>query len=266
MRIVVLIALAGCGRVGFDHEQTGSNERDAAVDATADTAAVIAPCPATTAPDPLTMSGQTFEYSGFNNQTTAVPGVVVDVALADGTFITSTTSDADGMYSVAIPTGGVPRKLRVDYAPIGYWKTSLQPDVAIATNITGPNMTRWRFGDGPVWGDGQMGSVYGSAGLTRDNAKGTLNIAVRTCTDEIVEGVSITVTPTPDYFGYIDAGGFPSTAITSTVAPYTSATAMNAQPGLTRIQATHAGLTFLDVMVDVKPGSNVTYPVLHPLP
>jgi len=265
VRVVFLgcVVLAGCGRLSFD--ATGADAA-AGADSLPDTPTVRGPCAINpSVADPLTISGETFAYTGFNNATGPVPGTVVRARDASSDAeLASTTSDAAGLYALAVPTGGAARHIRLEYAPPGYWTTTLSPDRPLDRAVTGINTDKWRLGDGPVWSDGQMGSVYGSVGVARDMARGTLNIAVRTCDEESLEGVTLEVQPAPELFGYTDGGGFISTALTATVAPYTSAAAFNAVPGLTRIRASAPGLTFGDVDVVVLPGNEVTYVVLHP--
>lgn len=108
-----------------------------------------------------------------------------------------------------------------------------------------------------------MGSVYSANPNPYDLAKGTLNIAVRDCDDNIVEGAAVSVTPAPETLQYIDSGGLPSTQISATVAPYTTAIAFNAIPGPTHITVTKDGVTIYSFDVDTRAGRYVEIPVVH---
>lgn len=238
----------------------------ATADVPADVAQVNVPCATTTSiPGSVTIAGETFTYTAVANVTSPVANAAVVVLDSSNAVLGATTGDASGAYSLSVDLGGAPQSFSIKYAPPGYWTTHIYPDVPLDHSILGPNMDRWRLGDGPIWGDGEMGSVYGSVGLSIDAARGTINIAVRDCSEDVIEGVSFDVQPPPERLSYIDASGNISSTLTSTIAPYTSAIALNAQAGPTHITASKAGLAFLEMDLDVPAGNVVTYPAFHPL-
>jgi hypothetical protein len=263
MRYLLLgCVLAGCGRLGFSDRMAAP---DAAVDARRDAvdARVVPLCPLNVSvPDPITVTGETFEYTGFNNTTTPTPSVTVTAYVA-GSVVATTVSDAQGMYSMAIPTSGTQQLVEIDYAPSGYWITQVLPNRAVDGAVTGPNTMFWRLGDGPVWADGQMGSVYGSAALSYDLAKGTLEIAARDCAGTPLAGVVFTVTPAPEKLIYLNSGGGPDTSLTATDAMYGHAVGFNAVPGPTHITATKDGVDIYTIDLDVPAGRFNTYPVFY---
>ena len=223
--------------------------------------AIESVCPLAAVASSVTYAGQTFVYTGFNNQTGPVPDVVV-TAIAGGAEVARTTNDASGNYALTIPSANRPRLVEIDYVPNGYWVTRVLSDRPLDADVFSPNMDRYRLGDGPVWGDGQMGSVYGANPNPYDLAKGTINIVVRDCNDNIVEGAVVSVTPAPETLQYIDGGGFPSTQLTATVAPYTTAIAFNAIAGPTRISVTKDSATYT-FDIDVLAGRYMQIPVVH---
>ena len=261
MRLFLLgCLLAGCGRFGFDTART--RQVDARPDTALDASPPVSLCPIGTVADPIIVAGQTFAYTAVNNQTAPVASTVVN-ALVGGTQVATTTSDSQSNYALAIPTGGTAVQVEIDYSPPGYWTTQVIPARTLGASITGPNMNRWQLGDGPVWADGQMGSVYSGAGTAYDLAKGTLEIAARDCSENPVEGVVITVEPPPEKLMYIDTNGNPSATLTATVLPYTHAVGFNAVPGPTHITATRDGVKIYSLDIDVPAGRFNTYPVFY---
>lgn len=262
--------LAACGRVGFERERSNQVDANAALDSAvdvfaSDAAPALAPCATTTAaPAQVLVAGETFYYSGILNMTSPVAGASITLSDPTTGVIGTAVSDATGAYSMTVDTGGMARPIRITYSQGTYWRTTIYTDVWLTGDLVGPNMTRWQLGDGPLWSPGGMGAVYGNAGQTVDTTKGTINLAVRDCAENVIEGVVFDIQPPPGAFMYIDTAGAPTTTLSSTVAPYTSAIAFNAQPGPTHIAASKSGLTFLAMDIVVPAGSAVTYPAFHP--
>lgn len=132
-------------------------------------------------------------------------------------------------------------------------------------DVVGPSIQSWRLGDGPLWSDGSMGSVYSTLAATVDPSLGMLSVTARTCSEESVEGVAFDITPAPTTWAYLGANGLPATGATGTLVPYTQAVAFNVAPGPTRIRASKAGMQFYDLDVVVQAGQHVTYAVVHPI-
>jgi hypothetical protein len=177
--------------------------------------------------------------------------------------LAATISFSDGGYAFSLPTTGAALPAVLVYSITGYWATWVVSDRPYDVDIAGPNMGRWRLGDGPLWDDGAMGSVYSTLGATIDPSFGTLSVTARTCDGGTVEGVTFEIDPPPATAGYLDGSGQPSTVATSTMLPYTQWIAFNVAPGPTHIRATKAGVQFLELDVTVLSGSNMTYTVVH---
>lgn len=256
MYLVVLLAC--CGRVQFDELAAP------AVDAALDVAMARLRGVPDAAPPTITLGGQTFEYTSFNNTKQPV-GLVQVMAFdaASGVPLASGTSAASGAYSVEVMTGGMPRRVALRYALTGYFTTTSFPDLELAASVAGGTQPVWTFGDAPVWSAGAMASVYATSGVTRDDLKGTLNVAVRDCAGAVIDGVSVDIVPAPGALRYQAMDGLPSTTLTATVSPYGRVLALNAEPGVTRVTAIKAGRTFLDTEVTVLAGSNNTLAIVR---
>jgi hypothetical protein len=238
---VALIAATACGRVGFD--------------------ARIGPCVASsTAPDPIALGGEAFTFTNFNNGRAPVPDAVITAtARADGAQLAQTTSDAQGLYQLAIPTHGAAIDVALTYAQPAYMTSTVFFDSPFDRST---DATDQRLANNAQWSDGSMGAVYGTVGFARDSTKGSINISLRTCTGAIVENVIVTVDPPPQRLIYTGSDGLPA-PLPGTAAPYAFAVAFNAVPGPTTITATAPGVTFLDQQLDVLAGENVTLLVLR---
>jgi len=245
--LAVACLLGGCGRIAFDSIQ-GSAACSIAV----------------TVPDPITVSGQTYTYANFMGGTTPLGSVQVSAHVRDsGAMLASTTSDANGLYALSIATHGVPVTVDLDYIPGGYLTTALVDDQPLDRDIVGPNnMMNLELGDGPIWGDGQMSSVYGAAGVTWNKNAGSFGVIVHDCSEQVVDGVAVAIDPPPGAIAFSGANGFVSGA-TTTQPPFEIATVFNAVPGVNHITATKAGFTIAPIDITVAAGESQTSVIVH---
>jgi hypothetical protein len=121
----------------------------------------------------------------------------------------------------------------------------------------------WVYGDGPMWSGGGLGTVYGAAGATRVATNGTLNVTVRDCNEQPIDGVAVTFTPPPGTMTYTAANGAPSPALTATSPPYDYALGLNAPALPTQVTAVKPGYVFKPLEVDVVSGTQVMIVVMH---
>jgi len=156
----------------------------------------------------------------------------------------------------------VPVAVELDYTPGGELATHLFVDQPLDRDVVGPNMAGWQLGDGPIWGDGQIDSVYGAAGATRTASTGTLTVVVHDCAEQTIDDVAVAIDPPPGTLAYSGPDGFISGA-TTTQPPFDLAVAMNAIAGANHISATKAGYTFATADVVVQAGEHVTVLLLH---
>ena len=228
--------------------------------------AVVPACPvAATAPDPLAISGETFSYITFDNQSVSVNAVVIVARDAAGATLASTTSSNAGVYSLSVTGHSTPVVTSLVAQKAGYFTTAVYSDLPFDRAVAGQRAGVFTLGDLPVWDAASMGSVYNTASEAVDPAKGTVNVAVRDCGGSSVVGASVTITPPPKRMFYQNAMGTPSNTM-STTAPYTHAIGLAAEPGPTVFTASAPGLVFPTVQIDVLAGMNNTLVVLHGAP
>jgi hypothetical protein len=250
VRCALLLA-AGCGRVGFT--PTTASGGDAAVATTAATACgAFASAPAT-----VTVSGNVFTYTSFQNTTAPIAGGTITAYGADsGTELAVTTSDSNGNYSFTYATGGQARPLRLVLTDAQYMSTTIYTGLAIHADVS--NLAS------PMWGTSSMTSVYSDAQVTWQTSLGTVNVMVLDCSDNPIAGVVVDMQPIPGALQYIAPSGyFETDGGTATVAPYTTGVAMNVPIGLTHISATMAGAVFAPQDLEI-PGGAVTMVTMHP--
>src|SRR5687768_9518904 len=89
--VTCLLAVLGCGRVGFDPASLGAVDA-AGPDAAEPDAAAVAGCPIATPGAVVTISGVTLAYTSFDNMRMRVESVIVRAIDGDG-MIQEVTSD-----------------------------------------------------------------------------------------------------------------------------------------------------------------------------
>jgi len=254
---VVVIALAGCGRIDFDARTDGAAPGDAIHTR-------AGPCrSAPSIADTLTLAGETFSYTSFANDTDPFPGADVALTSLERDVVYGTTvSDGIGLYSLGVPAAGRPLAASLRYSRSGWWTTWVISDRPFDRDISGAFVDVWRTGLGPMWSDGSMGSVYGTLGATIDPGMGFLSISARDCAERPLEGVTFELSRSlPATSGYLAGDGVPSA--TQTTAPNAEYVAFNMEPGPLRIHAVKAGAEFLAVDTQVVAGSVATLVVMH---
>ena len=242
--ITVACLVASCGRIGFDAREGGV-------------------CPITqAAPESLAVTGETFTYANFQNGTTPLGDVPITARDGSGAVLATTTSDASGDYTLAVGTHGVPLDIELDYAPGCCLETHVFDDQAIDRDVAGLDMGNWQLGDGAIWGDGQMESVYGAAGATRLPTTGTLSVVVHDCDEQPIDGVAVALDPPPGTLAFSGANGFVAGA-TTTQPPFDLAVALNALAGTNHVSATKTGYAFGSAAIAVQAGEHSTVLLLH---
>lgn len=251
-----LLVVCGCGRLGFDARSV--DELDAEP---------VTPraCGASTqAPDPLTIDGTTFQFTSFTNDREAIDSVTVEAKIGDAVVAMAISDDA-GNYTLSVPTGGTSPVLKLRYAKVGFFTTTVYLDAPLDHSIARGDPALLGPSDGPLWGLGGMGSVYSSANTTRDDTAGTLNINVVDCDEQPLAGVAVALDTTPEVFSYLGTDGKPALAATATIAPFSFVVGFNAPAALTTVSATAAGKTFPTASYPVKPGEENTLVRVRPI-
>jgi hypothetical protein len=231
--VLSALIVAGCGRLDF------AEVRDAPP-------VVPFACPANTT-STVAITGRTFRYTNFTNQVAALDGVTVEALDRDGAVAAMTTSDGAGNYTLTFAPGDV----HFRYARATYEPSIVYSDMIVDRDLAAMAQPLFALGDGPLWQTGAINSVYGSAGVARDTTKGTLNIGLRDCDGNALEGVTVTLDPPPGASTYQADDGTPDPTLTATIGPFAHYIALNAAPGPTRVIAAKDGLRFGELTVDV---------------
>lgn len=244
------LAACACGRVGFEARGDASNS---ATDVRA-----VAPCPVNpSVPDPITVSGQTFRYTSFDNMLALLPSVSVYAFDGDAqqTLIATTTSEVTaGAYTLSIPTGGVAKNMVLVYQVTNQLNTTVTLDASLDRHVAGASQPLWQLGDAPLWSASATSSVYTAFGDSRVATKGTVNVAVRTCAGAIIEGVQISIDVATTGIGYTGPDGVPAQGATQP--PFAHAVLFNVEPGRATITASKDGMTFPSVGISVVADAN----------
>jgi hypothetical protein len=257
--VAIVLVLAGCGRIGFD-ERSGS---DGGGSSGGDGGGSSVNCvPRTSAPDPIVITGTTFRYTSYDNSMRVAIASTNLTAIdrASGDPLGFTTSGAGGFYTLLVATGGVPVSLQLSYSATNYYESMLTIDRAVDRDVAGAGLPVWTIGDGPLWNAASMTAIYMLAGVAPGGA--TINVAVRDCAGNPLEGATIDIQPPPEKLMYQASDGMPVNG-TETVSPFAHALAFNAQTGNSTITVTKPGLTFQPLIVDVPPGTINTLVVIH---
>lgn len=248
MRVLVLLGLAACGRIGF-----GGEDLPDATDA-----ATAQPCPrSATVPPVVHIRGTTFRYLSFDNTRQPLGNSTITAYDDVGQpSLGSTTSIGDGTYDLALTTAGVPLPVVIlRYARGGEFTTQVHFDLPVASDVMGPNGDVLELGDGPLWNSTGMNAIYMTAGLTYDASRGFLGVAVRDCAGAPIAGATVDVQPPPEAIVYQGDNGMPTMGRIETQPRFGQAYAMNVLAGTSTITITHPTLTFAPITVEVETGT-----------
>jgi hypothetical protein len=201
-----VVGLLGCGRFDFDARATpagdgagpadGDLRGDAAGSAGLDGAGpdgagsdgasgFVPTCPVrSTAPDPLTISGQVLNV--LTNHPEANVEFEIAASAAEPVMITA-IADGAGNFTFRIPTGGVPVRTRTKASKPG-----------TLTSYSEANQPYDRDEFGVVVFEGSQADLdmaYAAAGLTEDPARGSVFLVVVDCATTPIAGATVTTSP-----------------------------------------------------------------------
>ena len=125
-----IFVLAGCGRLAFEAPSDAASDTTIAPDA----APVCAGTPATA---PITIAGTTFRYTTYTNDRAMLGSALVELADKDGQIATSTTSDANGNYTLNLSPANNPGPYALTYARTGFEGTVVFFDRPFTQNVQG---------------------------------------------------------------------------------------------------------------------------------
>lgn len=241
--ISCLFVVAACGGGGGKND--GNN--DGNTDAPNDSMMIDAP----PAPLMITLSGTAVERTLGGTQ--PVNGAAIE-AYADAdenTALATTTSNAQGQFSLTIMTTGTAVSGFLKATKTGLATSYLYPPTAISADLAMIPMN--------MVSTGNLGTLYNiSGGINEDPAKGTLALIVLSTSDPMstpVQGATISSTPASEGYRY-NTGGTPNlpNGTTATAADGIGY-GLNAPVGALSVTANKTGSTFKATMLKVRANS-----------
>ncbi len=205
----------------------------------------------TTAPAMVKLAGVT-QTEGLGGPQIVANATVAVFQGASVTPVATTTSDAQGKYSVTLSTGGTPLDGYAHVTAPSYLDTYLYPPKPIAADIT--NAT------GLLLNTNTFMLVQSFESVTETPGDGFIGIVVSDCDGNPVAGATVTTMPagTVRY----NQGGFPNNQATSTDADGV-AYVFNVPAGDVTVQATAGSHTLREHVVNAR-ADVITTTVLQP--
>lgn len=183
----------------------------------------------TTAPATITVTGTVTQ--GVISPAASADAAVTAYRTGNTTPLATTTTAANGTFSLTISTGGTPVDGYLQIAKSGYITTFAYPPAPLAANATESAI---------IVTSTEFNGLSQSAGVTQDGAKGFIAVVVENCDGAPISGATVTTNPAGTY--RYNAGGFPSSSATST-ATDGIAYVFNVGPGDVVVQAQGGGHT-----------------------
>ena len=195
------------------------------------------------------MQGQTIKISGTAKDALSM-GTLTGVAVtanktSDDSVVATTTTAADGTYTLTVPFDGTSLDGYVKASLDMYTDTYLFPPAPLTADFSAAAVNMLK--------PGVITGLYGIAQVTQDNTKGTITFETVDATGALVAGVMVAASPST---GTIKYGNPPSTTAVMTGADGI-ASVLNAPPGTVTLSAT-AGGTFHAHPVKVVAGAFIT--------
>jgi len=207
---------------------------------------------ASTAPAMITVSGTATKREGTSSNPAA--GVVVNgYKNSDpNTSLVMATTDAAGMYSLVIPTGGVALDGYLKATLTGFLDTYLYPPKPLDADFASASLN--------MVNQSTLDLLSGTlCGMAQDGAKGLVAVLVVDANFMPVAGATISSTPTAAKYCY-NMGGFPNKNATMTDTDGI-AYMINLAPGDVTVNASKSGSTFLSHKVNARAGTLTTTPI-----
>ncbi len=199
----------------------------------------------TVAADPIDVGGETSEVGAGG--ATPLAGVVVTLFSAGDAVLGNDTSDAQGLYSVNLATGGTPLDGYLRATAAGYLDTYLYPPAPLAASTDAARAI--------MVTPGTFSLLANLAGVKPAKGAGNVLVIVLDCDDAPVQGAVVTASPagTVRY----NSGTFPSDTATSTAADGI-AYILNVAPGTVTVDATVNGMSLREHDVVARSGTLTT--------
>jgi hypothetical protein len=220
-RFAILLSITACGGGGGGNPNTP--------DASPDSRVFLDAPPSV--PAMITISG----IAGESTQSGSTPLAGVAMAIykvSDESMLGTATSDAQGKYSITVPTGGHVVDAYIKATKSGYADNDMFPAAPYQADVTDANanlITSSNFGFLKLLGGAHDG-------------KGLIVVEILDASDMPVMGATIASSPASGAYRYSDTSGTP-TSTTATAADGTGFM-FDVPPGHVDISATKSGMVF----------------------
>lgn len=233
LALVLAVTLAACGGSSSKGNADGNNSADAP-----------------TAPAMVTFSGTVTEKPSGK----LLAGVMLGAYKEGGTTpVATATSDAQGAFTMTIPTGGVALQGYVQATFSGYVDSYLYPPTPVAADTTGVTVYM-------VTPDTLTLLSKNFCMSEQLTTKGAIAVEVLDASMAMVQGAVVSSQPTASKYCY-NSGQFPSS--TATMTDTDGIGYMLNVTGTTTVSATKSGITFMSHQVNARAGA-LTLTIIQP--
>lgn len=183
----------------------------------------------TTAPTTITVTGTVTQ--GVISPAPSADAAVTAYRTGNASPLATTTTAANGTFTLTISTGGTPVDGYLQIAKTGYITTFAYPPAPLAANAT----------ESPIIvTTTEFNGLSQAAGVTQDGQKGFIAVVAENCDGAAISGATVSTNPAGTY--KYNAGGLPSNSATSTSTDGI-AYVFNVGPGDVIVQAQGGGHT-----------------------
>ena len=204
----------------------------------------------TTAASTVTISGTVTDVS------TAIAGATVAAfSTGNATALSSTTTAADGSYSISVSTGGTPLDGYLRISKSTYDTTYLYPSAPLVASVSGAKVV--------LLTPTQLGFLALAAGVTLSSTDGLIVITVVDCTAKVLGGATVSSNPAAGATRY-NSGGAPKASATATDVDGL-AYLLNVPAGNVTVQGMSGSVTLRSHSLNARAGA-ITQTILAPGP
>ncbi|HEY5923514.1 MAG TPA: hypothetical protein VIV11_17660 [Kofleriaceae bacterium] len=204
-------------------------------------------------PAMITITGTASERSASGSNPKAGVMVAAYKNSDAATVVAMSTTDAAGMYTLTIPTGGAPIDGYVKATVTGLVDTYLYPPKPLIADFSGASLNMITQGTLDLL----SGTLCGSG---QEATKGVIAVLIVDAAMTPIEGATATGTPAPAKICYNGSSGLPDRNATVTQ-PDGVAYMLNVGPGEVTVNASKSGLTFVSHKVNARAGVFTTTPI-----
>lgn len=197
----------------------------------------------------INISGTASERSLSGAMPVAGLTVAAYSSAAPSTVVVMTTTDANGMYTLAVPTMGKPVDGFIKATKSGYIDTYLYPPAPLTADFSSASLN--------MLTPSEFGLLSGTlCAVTADNAKATVALEVVDASMQTVMGATVSSSPAASKECY-DQGGFPNKSATATDTDGV-AVMFNITAGQVMVSAAKSGATFKSHTINATAGAFTT--------